>query len=50
LGSDDRIRVPSPAAMISTVGPLTLRIVEAGARETAIAEAAWAAAFVAGVG
>ena len=28
LGTDERIRVPSPAAMIRTVGPLTCGIVE----------------------
>jgi hypothetical protein len=30
FGTDERIRVPSPAAMISTVGPLTFGIVERG--------------------
>jgi hypothetical protein len=37
LGSDDRIRVPSPAAMTRTVGaPLTFGIVEAGGVKRAL--------------
>ena len=32
FGIDERIRVPSPAAMISTVGPLTCGIVECRGR------------------
>src|SRR4051794_1486988 len=32
FGTDERIRVPSPAAMISTVGPLTYGIVERRSR------------------
>src|SRR5581483_5505661 len=32
FGSDERILVPSPAAMISTVGPLTREIVESRGR------------------
>src|SRR5215208_8286720 len=33
FGTDERIRVPSPAAMIRTVGPLTFGIVERHYRE-----------------
>ena len=41
FGTDERIRVPSPAAMISTVGPLTCGIVERRGTTYASGSASW---------